>query len=512
MIGQRATYTIRCFSLVLLSLLFLPFSFLATCLTFLGYNDTSYGKARKETQSTLRDEKRRTVLVTGVGMAKGITLARAFYLSGHRVIGADFETFGIPCSGRYSKSLSAFHPIPKPNPKEGSEIYIHRLVELIKAEGVELWVSCSGVASAIEDAQAKESIEQHTRCKCIQFDVPTTSALHEKNSFIRECKSRALPVPETHNIESKDEAIRILSDHATSNPGEKFILKPIGVDDLNRANMTLLPLSSELKTKAYVSRLSISASSPWILQQFIPGGEEYCTHALIVRGDVKCFVACPSAEFLMHYKALPRNCALWRAMYAFTADFVERSPRPEAMTGHLSFDFMACDGALQETGFGRNFYAIECNPRAHTAVVLFGQQGPKMEDMVQAYLSAIVVDGETSPSTLTSALPNGIGPSLVMPPVDIEPRYWIGHDIVSLFVQPALRWSVGSIDSNHFLKDFTALITHFLTWKEGTFETWDPIPALALYHIYWPMAIMSAWWHGRSWSRINVSTTKMFAC
>ncbi|KAI1083049.1 hypothetical protein F5B20DRAFT_577434 [Whalleya microplaca] len=304
---------------------------------------------------------------------------------------------------------------------EGNETYTSRLVEIIKTEGVALWVPCSGVASAVEDAQAKEFIEQHTRCKCIQFDISTTSVLHEKDAFMRETKSRALPVPDTHDVKSKDDVIRILSDHADSTLQHRFILKPIGVDDINRGNMTLLPLSTSLKTKEYVSRLPISASNPWILQQFIPGGEEYCTHALIVRGEIKCFVACPSAELLMHYTPLPRNSTLWQAMYAFTIDFVKRSSNPEFMTGHLSFDFMVCDGAVHEGRFERNIFVIECNPRTHTAVVLFGQQSPEMGEMVQAYLSAIGADEETASSASnTSELPNGIGQPLVIPSLDAQ--------------------------------------------------------------------------------------------
>ncbi|KAI1208036.1 uncharacterized protein F4807DRAFT_432943 [Annulohypoxylon truncatum] len=446
-------------------------------------------------------------------MAKGLALARSFYLSGHRVIGADFEDRGSPCPGRYSRSLSVFYSLPKTDSDESTETYVHRLIEITKTENADIWVSCSGVANAIQDARAKESIEQHTSCMCIQFGVETTSVLHNKGSFMEECKDRGLPVPETHEVKSKHDILRVLSVSKISTPERRFILKPIGLDDINRGNMTLLPLPLEEDTKLYISRLPISASNPWILQQFIPGREEYCTHSLVVRGEVKCFVACPSAELLMHYKPLPSNSPLWQAMYAFTVEFVQRSPNPEDMTGHLSFDFMASEGTASYCGTEKNIYAIECNPRAHTAVVLFAQRGPEMEAMVDAYITTV----ERRQEGLKKSFAEGKGSQtgtqrLIVPPANTKPRYWIGHDLVSLFIHPMMLWCFGHISFSRVLSDTLEFSHHLRMWKEGTFEVWDPFPALFLYHVYWPIVILSAWWNEKHWSRVNVSTTKMFTC
>jgi catechol O-methyltransferase len=51
-----------------------------------------------------------------------------------------------------------------------------------------------------------------------------------------------------------------------------------------------------------------------------------------------------------------------------------------------------------------------------------------------------------------------------------------------------------------------------LNWKDGTFEVWDPWPAFWLYHVYWPVQFVLAVVQGKKWSRLNVSTTKMFMC
>lgn len=505
--------------------------------------NTQHGKNARITPNNVekkqqQQHRQRTVLVTGVGMAKGLTLARAFYQCGHRVVGADVENHGIPCSGRFSRSLSCFYTLARPSggDRPGQEKYIRSLVDIIEAEDVDLWVSCSGVSSAAEDAEAKQVIEARqgggggggvtSGCKCIQFDVATTMELHEKDTFMRAGKRLGLPVPETHNVTSHKQALEVLrrgsggggGNNENTNNNRSFILKTVGVDDTHRGNMTLLPLPSWAETEGYVSRLPISKANPWIVQQFIPGGQEYCTHALVVRNEVKCFTACPSAELLMHYEALGPDSALYGAMLDFTRQYVARNSVEDGvgeMTGHLSFDFMVEDVAVSAESYERRLYAIECNPRAHTAVVLFAQHGPAMEAMVEAYISATDQARDVSPpgsdgdgsSKAVNALP-------VSPPEGTLSRYWLAHDLVELVVQPLVRLvSSGGMDAGRKLvKGTVKLLEHVLTWEEGTFAVWDPMPAFWLYHVYWPLTILFAWWNGVRWSRVNVSTTKMFLC
>jgi hypothetical protein len=110
----------------------------------------------------------RTILVTGVGMSKGLFLARAFYRAGHRVIGADFEPHGVRVCGRFSVALDKFYKLSTPSSAAGSSRkYADDLVEIVKREKVALWVSCSGVASAVEDGEAAEAVEKLTKCKAI---------------------------------------------------------------------------------------------------------------------------------------------------------------------------------------------------------------------------------------------------------------------------------------------------------------------------------------------------------
>ena len=371
----------------------------------------------------------------------------------------------------------------------------------MRREKVDLWVSCSGVASAVEDGQAKEVLERKSNCRCIQFDVPTTSMLHEKDTFIVETQRLGLPVPETHNVTSRAAVHKVLNESPRTK--KKYILKSTGVDDESRNNiMTVLPRRTLSETYSHVSAIKIAQDKPWVLQEFVKG-KEYCTHALVVDGEVKAFVACPSLELLMHYEALPKDEPLSKAMLLFTREFVRRSGGQ--WTGHLSFDFLV-EERESEKGVEKGLVPIECNPRAHTAVVLF--TGREIE-MVEGYMSAVERKKKANMNGITN------GDELEEEPVSPIGRvkyYWIGHDLVTMVVYPLLLLLLRRITMSKYLQDVGAFIEHILLWKDGTYELWDPLPAWWLYHVYWQGQFLACILQGRKWSRINVSTLKMFGC
>lgn len=472
--------------------------------------------------------KQRTILVTGVSMTKGLTLARAFWLCGHRVVAADFDAnrCGVwtPWKGwwsyTFSRSFYAVYNLRRPKVVEGmsqTEVertrtgYVNDICDIVVDHKVDLWVSCSGVASAVEDAMVMEALSKGRKgCACIQFDVPTTSKLHEKSSFTRYTRQLGLLVPETHDVVSQGDVLRALAEAKKNNPDRKFILKPVGIDDANRGNMTLLPFDKPWDTDAYVRRLPISQEKPWILQQFIRGGREYCTHSVVVNGQVKVFTACPSLELLMHYQKMAAADPLTLEMFDFTRMYAEAgSQTASQFTGHLSFDFMAED----DGNGGARLYAIECNPRAHTAVALFANPGAEMRMMVKAYISAIDVqlcNGEKAGGV--NAVGDSPSFSVVSAPIGVLSRYWLGHDLVTLVLLPLFGFLTLQLGLGQLVDSARQFVEHVVFWKDGTFELWDPWPFVALYYHYWPKAILSAWWKGERWSRVNVSTTKMFAC
>lgn len=483
--------------LLVLSMAFLPLdvtilaaSYLAR---FLLHFFPAHPQRRARTDDgSPRPSSSKTILVTGVGMTKGLCLARLFHKAGMgiRVIAADFEPMGTPVPGRASAAVDEFYRLEKPTSGPGgSGRYVEGILNVISREKVDLWVSCSGVASAVEDGEAKEIVEKRTSCRAVQFDVATTQTLHEKNTFIEQAKSFGLTVPDTHTIKSVKAVWDALSN---APPGRKYILKPIGMDDSARGDMTLLPKNTPEATEAHISRLKISEKSPWILQQFVKGNE-YCTHSLVVRGQVKAFVACPSAELLMHYTALSPDSALSKAMLIFTETYAGKCG--SSFTGHLSFDFLVEDDSPTDPK-DIVLYPIECNPRAHTAVALFNDT----PEMVKAYLS-VLDDGSSHQQGET-----------IVTPVSPAKYYWIGHDLVTGLLFPLMSFVSLRSNASDFGKALRQFVSHILFWKDGTYEWWDPMPWFYLYHVYWPLQFFHALRTGRRWSRINVSTLKSFGC
>ena len=476
-------------ALLVLSIAFLPFDTFILLISYgLKYMVYNAGEERRQRALQKPGFKPYRVLVTGVGMTKGLCLARQFYEAGHWVMGADFEPYHeILVCGRMSASLHRFVPLCRPDAKNGPAPYIQSVLHAIGENKVDLWVSCSGVASAVEDGMAMEVVQARTPCKAIQFDAATTRTLHEKHSFIRHTEALGLVTPETHEVTSGADVEAFLS---KAPPSRKYIMKTIGVDDAMRADLTLLPRDTVEDTARHIARLRISKTTPWILQQFV-NGCEYCTHSLVVGGKVRAFVACRSAELLMHYEALPPTSPLSRAMLDFTEKFAAGGGKE--FTGHLSFDFLV-ENPTGSTPADIPLYPIECNPRAHTAVALFNGT----HAMVDAYLSALDASCEPPPT--------------IVVPVRLDRYYWIGHDVVTLVILPTLSALTLSLTLSELTNGYKLLLTHLAFWKDGTYEAWDPLPWWWLYHGYWTMQFWNCMIKGTMWSRLNVSTTKMFEC
>ena len=480
--------------LVLLSVLCLPFSLGLTAIALLL---RGWQKPNPSKEGGIHSG-HKTILVTGISMTKGLTIARLLAQSTpHRIIAADTESVPFTSPGRYSRSIAKFYAIEEPINHKKSH-YIQTLLNILKFERVNLWISCSSVTDAIEDGEVMKIAQEMlgSNFKAVQFDRDAVEKLHEKDLLMDYLRSLGLAIPESHRCTSVGQVEQILSGvaaHDGSGDGsqKRFILKPIGVDDKARAQMmTLLPLArgGPAATSSYLESLNISPERPFQLQQFIQG-PEYCTHSLVVQGRVKAFVACPSSDLLMHYQALPPNSALNQKMLEFTEQVCRHEG--ESFSGHLSFDFLA-----EETGEDATLYPIECNPRAHTAVVLF-RDTPQM---ARAYLSLFT--GRDVPESDVLATPAS--------PVD--DYYWIGHDLVTFLIIPVLAFACGAGSFSEVQKGLKTLSYHLVYWRDGTFAIWDPLPFLILYHVYWPIRFGQSLARGQQWSRLNVSTTKMFQC
>jgi catechol O-methyltransferase len=427
---------------------------------------------------------RKTILVTGVSMSKGLTISRLLSQhTSHRIIGADIEPIPLISPGRWSKSISAFYRLINPS-SSNTDPYVDSLVAVLLEERVDLWISCSSVVSAVEDGRVVDIARKSMgpSFQAIQFSPDVVQQLHAKDTFVEYVKSLGLPIPESHRCTSSADVHGILSSAIESKElagkENKFIMKPIGVNDRARkSTMTLLPLTTPDETESYLRSLELSKENPFQLQQYI-SGPEYCTHALVIRGIVKAFTACPSSDLLMHYEALPPASPLTKQMLEFTEKVAEDGGGD--FTGHLSFDFLA---ERDDKGTDLKLYAIECNPRAHTAVSLF----TRTPEMADAYLDVFPHRKQRE--------------GIIFPRAPTHSYYWMGHDLVTFLIMPLLEILCGNIVLRNLGGNARTLSDHLVYWRDGTFDIWDPVPFLVLYHVYWPMQFVLCILREKTWSR-----------
>lgn len=480
--------------LVFLSLFLFPVSF-TTCIAALLLD--LLGRITKPRKNEAPKEKTR-VLITGVGMTKGLFLARTMYLGGCTVIGADFDQNGSLYCGRYSKAIEKFYALENPI-RSGSQAYRDNVVRLVKAERINLWISCSGVATAIEDATLAKAMEESTDCMAFQLDERSVSTLDDKLRFMQKTSELNLANVEWYPLSSTDDVQRAVSrihELPETDQGTKYIIKSAGMDDITRGALPILEANDPVKLQQTLLSLSFEKDRSWILQEYIESGEEYCTHAVVVNGSIRAFTACRSESVLMHYKQLDPDSILFKQMLQFTKDYaLGLAKECLSFSGHLSFDFLIRYRRVAN-GFEGTLAPIECNPRCHTAVVLF-RGFEKL--LAQRYLE--ILDAQTNGDMLIGERHGG-------------GFYWVAHDLVALLIVPLVSWATkhGAREYGDAVQQVLKFLHHLLMWRDPTFEWWDPLPWLVLTHVYWPVELILATLHRTKWKQLNVSTTKMFKC
>ena len=385
-------------------------------------------------------ERPRTVLVSGGKMTKALALARAFHGAGHRVVLVESARYRLT-GHRFSRSVDRFHVVPKPDDPG----YADALVEIVRAEGVDLYVPvCSPVAS-YHDALAEAALAPY--CEVLHPGPETVAMLDDKEWFAATAASLGLPVPDSHRITDGAQVL----DLDLAGRERPYILKSIAYDPVRRMDLTPLPRPTVEATAAFVDDLPIAADNPWILQEFVEG-QEYCTHSTVRDGHVQVHCCCRSSAFQVNYEMVEHpEIEAW----------VRRFVGALGITGQVSFDFIeAADGIR----------AIECNPRTHSAITMFYDH----PDLARAYTDRIE--------------------GTVVPTPQSRPTYWLYHELWRLLAHPATaagRWRT--------LRDGT----------DAIFDLDDPLPFLLVHHLQIPWLLLDSLRRGGDWIRVDFNIGKL---
>lgn len=385
---------------------------------------------------------RRTVLITTAHMTKSLLLARKFHEAGNRVVVASTSDnwFG---SARFSRAADAFHLLP--HPQHDFDGFARTLADVVRSERVDVVVPVIGEAGRQQPtAEAVPALAASSLV--LNSDPGLHHRLNDKTRFTELIRAAGLPCLEAHRITD----VRQLLDFDFA--GRGYVLKPPEWTTLADHRLVVLPYQGH---DALLRRLPITPDAPWLLQRHV-SGREYCTHATCRDGQITAYVCTESSALQLNYQHVEVP-AIWEWVCGFVA--------AHRLTGQVSFDFIV-DGAGVP-------YAIECNPRAHTAITAFYNS----PDLADAYL------GPAPAAT-------------VRPRPDAKPVYWLGAELgrLRLVRRP-----------DHFV----TWIRHLVHGKEAVFDWRDPIPFLMHYHLQFPVILLRSIRDRRRWSRVNWATGKL---
>ncbi|MEI4272941.1 hypothetical protein TEK04_14530 [Klenkia sp. LSe6-5] len=386
----------------------------------------------------------RTVLISGGKMTKALQLARSFHAAGHRVVLVEKATYRFT-GHRFSRAVDAFHVAPDPRDPG----YAQALLDVVRAEGVDLYVPvCSPVASEF-DAAAADVLAGH--CEVLSLEPEMVRTLDDKHRFTQLAASLGLPVPDTHLVTDPQQVL----DHDFTGATRPYVLKSIAYDPVHRLDLTHLPLPTRAATEAFLAGKPISPANPWILQEFVTG-EEICTHSTARDGVVTVWCCCPSSAFQVNYAQVERPRV---------REWVTTFVRELGLSGQVSFDFLVDDDGTP--------FAIECNPRTHSAITMFHDH-PAHPGLADAYLHARDTPLEPLPTS--------------------RPTYWLYHELWRALSRPGTareRWRVV---------------------REGTdavFDRADPLPYLVLHHVQIPLLLLANLRTRGAWNRIDFNIGKL---
>ena len=421
-----------------------PLSAFAVSLAILGQIATrSFGSKRRNFPKA----NRKTILLSGGKMTKALALARAFHRAGHRVILIESHKYWFT-GHRFSNAVDRFYTVPEADQSN----YAESLLDIIKRENVSVYIPVCSPLSSRYDSEAALQLSPY--CEVVHVSPENIERLDDKYQFAKASQRFGLRVPKTFRITDPQQVI----DFDFSNEARPFILKSIAYDAVRRMDLTKMPRPSPIETKTFVHSLPISESNPWILQEFIKG-QEYCTHGTMRGGNLTVHCCCKSSAFQINYENMD---------IPEIESWVRHFSKCINLSGQASFDFIQADDDGQ-------IYAIECNPRTHSAITMFYDQ----------------------PGLAGGYLKNRSPNYPVKPLSDSRPTFWIYHEI----------WRI----LKNILRPQTIIrrVKTIARGKDAVFDWRDPVPFFMLHHLHVPMLLLQDLVERRGWLRIDFNIGKL---
>ena len=403
-----------------------------------------------------------TILISGGKMTKAMQLARYFSRSGHRIVFCEMEKY-CHTGHRFSNCVDQFYTIPKPDDSG----YAEALLNIVRRENVDIYVPVCSPLASFYDSLAIELLEND--CRVLHAKPDVIQRLDDKYQFAQASKSLGLLAPKSFLITDPRQVIEFDFSQET----RPYILKSIAYDSVRRLDLTKLPCATPEHTAAFVNELPISPNRPWVMQEFIEG-EEFCTHGTMVNGQLRVHCCCKSSAFQVNYNHID---------VVEIQKWVETFASGLKLTGQFSLDFIQSDDSGK-------FYAIECNPRTHSAITAFHDHS----DIATAYLT------QSQPYLTQSQSDQASEQNIqypIVPHSTSRPTYWLYHELWRI---------VRSITQPKRLQERVQVISD---GKDAIFDWDDPWPFFMVHHVQIPLLLLGALLTQKDWVKIDFNIGKL---
>ena len=276
------------------------------------------------------------ILLTGARAPVTLDLARHLAAAGHRVDTADSLRFPI-C--RFSRVIDRHFDVPPPAYQFAA--YIAKLKEIVVERDIDLVVPTCEEVFYISGGYAQEG-------KAFCDALPKLKWMHDKFTFIQQSHPCGLQKPETHLLESIDDAKAFLE------RSQDWVFKPVFSRFATHA------LIGPTAQKAHLVLSTVKG--PWLAQRRIEG-QEFCSYSIAYKGRLTAH-ACYYSRYRFRQKG---SGIYFEAIdHHLIREYVARFVAAHQFHGQIGFDFM-------QTQEG-DVYVLECNPRATSGVHLFGPE------------------------------------------------------------------------------------------------------------------------------------------
>lgn len=288
------------------------------------------------------------VLLTGARGLPALAAARQLHLAGHEVLAGDTAPRHATARSRAVRGSFVL-----PSPRFAEDAFARALAALVEQHGIDAIVPTG------EETLYVARQRHRLRCRVVADRIERLVALHDKWRFQREVAARGLPAPRTWALRSSAHLASLVRAHGP------LVVKPAfsrfgrhtrvvaGRHDIDAA------LSGELGRE--IGR-ALAHGRTLLAQEQIPG-VELCASSVLHEGALLAHVC-----YRSRYR-LPLGPGYYFEPVAHPGvrAWVERFLAGTGFTGCVGFDFI-------ETRAGALF-ALECNPRMTSGLLLFPEDG-----------------------------------------------------------------------------------------------------------------------------------------